>query len=281
MRLSRRLAIGMLAAVMALSMTACGGGNASENPSSSGNNASSNSSSSASSGSNSSSSSSSASSDSNSQNQVTAVSRTDKYFKRLGVDPEKSYYYEKETLTGASRGTLAVVTSDGVRIGIKSTLPGFDFAIYDKRTKEQYSVWHNYQIEGTTYEKRVECSTEEHNDWPLIKPGTPVKATTHKVNGVEYYAEEITLTDSWGYKSTYYYCFDLNDTEGMNLRYIVEPVDYSNDSDEILDIIYRINIINNKAHMDMLRIPEGYNFYKWIHNDRQYVGLTPKDTYPN
>ncbi len=276
MRLSKRLAIGMLAAVMALSMTACGSGNPNENPSSSGSNASSNSSSSASSGSNSSSSE--VSSSSNSQNQATAVSRTDKYFKRLGVDPEKSYYYEEETLTGASRGTLAVVTSDGVRVGIKSTLPGFDFSIYDKRTKEQYSVWHNYQVVDTTYEKRVYLDTrqERDSDWPLIKPGTPVKATTYKVNGVEYYAEKITLTDVWR-QPTYYYCFDLNDTEGMNLRYIVEPVDYSKDSDEILDIIYRINVINNKAHMDMLRVPEGYKFYK----DYEYVGTTPKDTYPN
>ncbi len=50
MRLSKRLAVGVLAAVMALSMmTACGGGNPNEKPSSSGSNASSNSSSSASS----------------------------------------------------------------------------------------------------------------------------------------------------------------------------------------------------------------------------------------
>ncbi len=282
MRLSRRLAIGMLAAVMALSMTACGGGNANENSSSSGSNAPSNSSSSASSGSNSSSSSSSsASSDSNSQNQVTAVSRTDKYFKRLGVDPEKSYYYELETLNGADGGAVTTQTSDGVRVGRIWKLKGInsaDLRIYDRRTKEEWSVYNNYPWGSGEDKERVvwEMNGTYFKGWPLIEIGTPVKATTHKVNGVEYYAEEITLINVKN-QPTYYYCFDLDDTEGMNLRYIVEPEDYGKNSDKVLDVIYKFNAISGKANMNMLRVPEGYKLYK----DRKCVGTTSKDTYPN
>lgn len=289
MRLSKRLAVGVLAAVMALSMlTACGGGNANENPSSSGSNAPSNSSSSASSGSNSSSSSSPASSDSNSQNQVTAVSRTDKYFKRLGVDPDKSYYYELETLNGASGGSLTTQTSDGVRVGRIWKLKGIDSAdlrIYDRRTKEEWCVYNNYPWGSGEDKERVEWEMKGtyFKGWPLIEIGTPVKATTHKVNGVEYYAEEVMLTNVKN-QPTYYYCFDLNDTEGMNLRYIVEPEDYGKNSDKVLDVIYKFNAISGKANMNMLRVPEGYKLYKVSHVmgvQDEYMGTTPKDNYPN
>lgn len=261
MRLSKRLAVGVLAAVMALSMmTACGGGNPNEKPSSSGSNASSSSSSSASGGSNSNSSSSSgsssASSNSNSQNQVTAVSRTDKYFRRLGVEPGKSYYYELETLNGASGGALTTQTSDGVRVGRIWKLKGIDsddLRIYDRRTKEEWIVYNNYPWGSGEDKERVDWDTRGtyFKGWPLIEIGTPVKATTHKVNGVEYYAEEITLTDVKN-QPTYYYCFDLDDTEGMNLRYIVEPEDYDNHSDKVLDVIYKFNAISGKANMNML-----------------------------
>lgn len=290
MRLSKRLAVGVLAAVMALSMmTACGGGNPNEKPSSSESNASSNSSSSASSGSNSSSSSATGDNTGESSDKETPIvglSRTEKYFNRYGVGIGEAYYYELEELNASK--TYVTRTSDGVRVGLKVVDPGYDNAdlvIYDKSKKEEYHVYGNWkEAYGWGDTKVVNCRTPdgdreiEAKENPLIPQGTQIKATTYKVNGIEYYAEKTMLGDGYGYSEAYYYCFDFDDNEGMNLKYIVNEELCNLNTGETRQRIFRFNKISGKANMDMLRVPEGYKYYY----DYSDTGrLTPKDNYPN
>lgn len=276
MRPSKRLAAGVLAAVLALSMTACNPPQQPPASNSTGNN-SSTSIPSASSGSNSSSSE--ASSSINSQNQATAVSRTDKYFKRLGVGVGKSYYYELEAVSGPRQGVVEIMTSDGRRVAEKGsgkrvlgivTEYGHNLKIYDRKTKIIYEVW-NESINSFSNEiekKVVMWKNEEVEDgWPIVPTGMQTFNTMYTVNGVKYYAEGITPENQ-----TYFYCFDIDDTEGMNLKFIVE------DKGKYQTNVYKFKVIQSQAKMDMLRIPEGYKIYKGYSSTGT---VTSKDTYPN
>jgi|GEM_PF-6140577 len=249
MKLSKRIAIGVMAAVMALSaLPVCGGLAAKA-----------------------------AAEQLDAEN---GKNRTEMYFERLGVDPDGPYYYEFATLTGASAGMITKETTDGVRIGGSSKLGDInwaDLSVYDKKTKTNYVVYTNYQVSYNSDVRVNKVDVFENKgyygiDWPLVKSGTPSTQTTFTLDGVTYYAD--AYQNGQLESDTYYYCFDMNDTEGKDLKFIVMTEQYE---DGPFNYIYKFNEISNQPKMEMLRVPEGYDIYM----DYQDTGMvTEKDNYP-
>ena len=76
------------------------------------------------------------------------------------------------------------------------------------------------------------------------------------------------------------YCFDKDDTEGQNLRYLVELT--MNGDRVSRTVVYKVTNISNTFDAELLQIPEGYDI-RTSENGR-FVSTgetTGKDTYPN
>ena len=251
MKLSKRLAVGVLAAVMALSMTACGG-NPNEKPSSSGSNASSNSSSSASSSndnstasSGSNSSGSSASSDSKKDDGNTAAKPTTweetwtyKYFKKFDGFPdgflfdfsiigeEWTYVYDR----ASNRGYMRLYDSTGDYedtieeiILYSEPVPGVGYkgyTIYDDGEGGKGAFKGTLQVSEVI---KIEPSKSSFSSMEVND--------NYELNNVVYHAESILMdydgkTFSGGTgahgsgKATFAYCYDKTTGE---LKYIVTP----------------------------------------------------------
>lgn len=307
MRLSKRLAVGVMAAVMALSMlTACGGGNPNENPSSSSaSNASSNSSSSASSGSNSNSSSSSASTGSENKENThisSKDSRAAKYFNRREKMTQYTYKAQIETTAHGetSNKTIKVVT-DGVRDfsymkGSFGSTNEFT-SITDKRTKMVSFIPKNsdgsdgkevYQYSYTNSNINSDYGNPQYIESVAMqgdprKSSYPVTVGTTMVDGTLYYSETYGPESGIGTKWTY--CFDAGDVEGNNLRYAI--MESSWQMAGMTDEKVKIKIIENTTNVDykLLQVPEGYEIV--IHKEdngtwwERTKETTPKDNYPN
>ena len=271
MRLSKRVAVGILTSILAVSlMTACGGGgggtpngNGNQKPSNSGA-----SSGSTENGDDTDNSGSSGKDDGNNlENPSAMTSRTVKYFMRQVVDGKNRYirYYNE------SDDWEVEQACDGNRSynkGIGST------------ASERWVV--NFirdRAEGKLYEvdtKHNEIRSEDIdiNNWTESSTGKTVRFIpvnmkefywepgTKTVHGVEYYCE----------RTFYYaYCFDKDDTEGLKLKYVVEEAGSG------MDFVYEIKEVSPKFDPELLRIPENYKLY---YNDK-YIGVTGKDNYPN
>ena len=256
MRLSKRLAVGVLAAVMALSMMTACGGNPNDKPSSSGSNASSNSSSSASSSndnstasSGSNSSGSSASSDSKKDDGNTAAKPTTweetwtyKYFKKfdgfpdgtlfdfsiIGEEWTVSEYYVYDR--ASNRGYMRLYDSTGDYedtieeiILYSEPVPGVGYkgyTIYDDGEGGKVAFKGTLQVSEVI---KIEPSKSSFSSMEVND--------NYELNNVVYHAESILMdydgkTFSGGTgahgsgKATFAYCYDKTTGE---LKYIVTP----------------------------------------------------------
>lgn len=314
MRLSKRLAAGVLAAMMALSMSAC---KPSEQPpasSSTGNN-SSTSTPSASSGENngsasSSGSSSSASSGSESKkdNVVKEQTRADKFFSGRYIMNNSKWTYTVQRTDIREGGQLAkdnhvteIVATDGRRWAIQwidgdyvSTELGDE--IESKNYEIIHDPSHNWnEVKITNVDNKynqtlygylgddVLWQGAGHNQ-SISERADKYKTGVRKIGGASYYSEVYTKQ----YVSDWYvediYCFDPGDTEGKYLRYYIH-LNKSADGDKVMGgTINKVTNIGSTFDAALLQVPEGYEMSVRNAGDIQYKKLeekTPKDNYPN
>lgn len=105
-------------------------------------------------------------------------------------------------------------------------------------------------------------------------------AGTYQVDGVNYYAESYIHNYDTGTQEARIYCFDQGDTEGLNLRYYINITKYAGTSQQTNK--YKVMNISNTFDASLLQVPEGRDVYLRVGND--YVlqeEKTQKDNYPN
>ena len=307
MRLSKRLAVGVLAAVLALSMTACGGssgngtgGNPSSKPGQTP----------PSSGSSSSSSSSMSTTDKKDdintspkedENKMLIGTRTEKFFSGHNIINSAKWTYTDEITDTEYSNRTVMVASDDRRTYRKETQGNYDgIEITDSKEKKEYKI----------DETNRKVYIEDHGDIPYygsleydclylkfdpiqsIRSGNvSCKIGTYQVDGVTYYSETYRSTVGKYWKSeskkgklesTRIFCFDMGDTEGKNLRYYIS-VDVE-DGVVARTVKNKITKISNTFDESLLRIPEGYRLYRDDPDTGKLVLVTestPKDNYPN
>lgn len=271
MRLTRRIAIVALSAVMALSMlTACGGG---ETPSPGGGSGTGTGTGTGGGSSNSTDSGTGSGKDNTTVDPSTLTSRTAKYFARKGVTGKNRYirYYDRNTnleYTEACDGRRRYRQSWAYNEAKPDVKYPYMF-LYDVKTQMQYE-YHTYNgnKEIQVFNNRV--SDDKVKNVYLVPDDADMKNYGVKVvdpvtvDGVTYYCEQ-------PYYSDIYYCFAMNDTEGVNLKYAVKM----NWNGTEIKNIYEIREVSNHFDPELLRIPEGYGVIG------KYPEVTGKDSYPN
>lgn len=315
MRLSKRLAIGILAAMMALSMSAC---KPSEQPpaSSSTGNQPSTSTPSASSGSNSDSSSaassgssSSASSESDSRkDDVKEQTRADKFFSGRYIMNNSKWTYTVQRTDIREGGQLAgdddvieIVATDGRRWAIQwidgdyvSTELGDE--IESKNYKIRHDPSHNRnEVKITNVDNKynqtlygylgddVLWQGAGHNQ-SISERADKYETGVRKIGGTSYYSEVYTKQYESGLYEEDIYCFDPGDTEGKYLRYYIHLRKSADGAKVMGGIINKVTNIGSTFDAALLQVPEGYEMSVRNAGDIQYKKLeekTPKDNYPN
>lgn len=315
MRLSKRLAAGVLAAVLALSMTAC---KPSEQPpaSSSTGNQPSTSTPSASSGSNSDSSSaassgssSSASSESDSRkDDVKEQTRADKFFSGRYIMNNSKWTYTVQRTDIREGGQLAgdddvieIVATDGRRWAIQwidgdyvSTELGDE--IESKNYKIRHDPSHNRnEVKITNVDNKynqtlygylgddVLWQGAGHNQ-SISERADKYETGVRKIGGTSYYSEVYTKQYESGLYEEDIYCFDPGDTEGKYLRYYIHLRKSADGAKVMGGIINKVTNIGSTFDAALLQVPEGYEMSVRNAGDIQYKKLeekTPKDNYPN
>lgn len=286
MRLSKRLAAGVLVAVLALSMTACGGtgggngtgGNPSskpgQTPPSSG------------SFSSSSSSSSSGTSGSSSTTASTLNARSTKYFNRWEKLNRFTYkVWMQLTENGETTVSTIRIVTDGVRYSFQqwNEKGESDWRVLtDTKTKQTNYIYDDFvlrqaQSDSMTSEDSPDYLKQMTMSGDSRHLNMPMTVGTTMVDGTLYYSE--TYEESAGGASRkFVYCFDAGDLEGRNLRYILEEGSYMGTSG-LQKATMKLKILENTETVDYdaLRVPEGYGLMV----DDKEEGTTPKDNYPN
>lgn len=315
MRLSKRLAIGILAAMMALSMTAC---KPPEQPpaSSSTGNQPSTSTPSASSGSNSDSSSaassgssSSASSESDSRkDDVKEQTRADKFFSGRYIMNNSKWTYTVQRTDIREGGQLAgdddvieIVATDGRRWAIRwidgdyvSTELGDE--IESKNYEIIHDPSHNWnEVKITNVDNKynqtlygylgddVLWQGAGHNQ-SISERADKYETGMRKIGGASYYSEVYTKQYESGLYEEDIYCFDPGDTEGKYLRYYIHLRKSADGAKVMGGIINKVTNIGSTFDAALLQVPEGYEMSVRNAGDIQYKKLeekTPKDNYPN
>lgn len=314
MRLSKRLAAGVLAAVLALSMTAC---KPSEQPpaSSSTGNQPSTSTPSASSGENngsasSSGSSSSASSGSESKkdNVVKEQTRADKFFSGRYIMNNSKWTYTVQRTDIREGGQLAkdnhvteIVATDGRRWAIQwidgdyvSTELGDE--IESKNYEIIHDPSHNWnEVKITNVDNKynqtlygylgddVLWQGAGHNQ-SISERADKYETGVRKIGGTSYYSEVYTKQYESGLYEEDIYCFDPGDTEGKYLRYYIHLRKSADGAKVMGGIINKVTNIGSTFDAALLQVPEGYEMSVRNAGDIQYKKLeekTPKDNYPN
>lgn len=314
MRLSKRLAIGVLAAMTALSMSACkpseqppassstGNQPSTSTPSaSSGSN--SNSSSAASSGSSSSASSSASNvpstSDSESQDADLLVeTRTEKFFSGKNIINSARWTYtahEKRWIDGKLIEGTRIAASDGWRTytafkdyeGVSDEEdindPNWDveYRIYPDGTIEENNMTSDSTPGILTYDY---CYHNENVASQLKLLRKICKIGTYTIDGTEYYSETYGGHAQNGNLYIDIFCFDKSDTEGKYLRYRICQTKNSKGDKVYSNCIIKVTGISNTFDENLLRIPEGYKLYRYDPDTGKLVLVTestPKDNYPN
>lgn len=315
MRLSKRLAIGVLAAMMALSMSACkpseqpptssstGSNSPTSTPSaSSGSNG--NSSSAASSGS-----SSSASSESDSRkDDVKEQTRADKFFSGRYIMNNSKWTYTVQRTDIREGGQLAgdddvieIVATDGRRWAIQwidgdyvSTELGDE--IESKNYKIRHDPSHNRnEVKITNVDNKynqtlygylgddVLWQGAGHNQ-SISERADKYETGVRKIGGTSYYSEVYTNQYEGGLYEEDIYCFDPGDTEGKYLRYYIHLRKSADGAKVMGGIINKVTNIGSTFDAALLQVPEGYEMSVRNAGDIQYKKLeekTPKDNYPN
>lgn len=311
MRLSKRLAIGVLAAMMALSMSACkpseqppassstGNQPSTSTPSaSSGSNG--NSSSAASSGSSSSASSSASNVPSTSGSEskdedILVETRTEKFFSGKNIINSARWTYtahERLWMDGKLIEGTRIAASDGKRTytamkdyeGVSDEEdindPNWDveYRIYPDGTIEENNMTSDSTPGILTYDY---CYHNENVASQLKLLRKICKIGTYTIDGTEYYSETYGGDSQNGDLYIDTFCFDKSDTEGKYLRYRIRQI---KNSKEDINWIIKVTGISNTFDENLLRIPEGYKLYRYDPNTGKRVLVTektPKDNYPN
>lgn len=313
MRLSKRLAIGVLAAMMALSMSACkpseqppassstGSNSPTSTPSaSSGSNG--NSSSAASSGSSSSASSSASNVPSTSGSEskdedILVETRTEKFFSGKNIINSARWTYtahERLWKDGKLIEGTRIAASDGWRTytafkDYKGVSDEED--INDPSRSVQYRIFSdgdgmiiennitsNPRLGILTYDY---CYHNENVASQLKLLRKICKIGTYTIDGTEYYSETYGGDSQNGDLYIDTFCFDKSDTEGKYLRYRIRQI---KNSKEDINWIIKVTGISNTFDENLLRIPEGYRLYRDDPDTGKLVLVTestPKDNYPN
>lgn len=312
MRLSKRLAIGVLAAMMALSMTAC---KPSEQPpaSSSTGNQPSTSIPSASSGENSSSISSngSSSSASSSVSNVPSTSGSESKDADLLVETRTEKFFSGKNIINSARWTYTahewhwmdgeliegtrIAASDGNRT--YTALKDYEWDedeedINDPSWSVEYRIFADGRIEENnmtsdsmmgilTYDY---CYHNENVASQLKLLRKICKIGTYTIDGNEYYSETYGGHSQNGNLYIDTFCFDKSDTEGKYLRYRICQTKNSKGDKVYSNWIIKVTGISNTFDENLLRIPEGYRLYRDDPDTGKLVLVTestPKDNYPN
>lgn len=284
MRLSKRLAVGVLAAVMALSMmTACGGsggngtgGNPSSKPGQTP----------PSSGSSSSSSSSSGTGGSSTTTTPTLNARSTKYFNRWEKLNRFTYkVWMQLTDDGETTVSTIRIVTDGVRYSFQQwdEKGESDWRVLtDTKTKQTNYIYDDFVLRKTQSDSMTSEGSPDYLKQLSMSGDSrhlnmPMTVGTTMVDGTLYYSE--TYEESVGGASRkFVYCFDAGDLEGRNLRYVLEEGAYMGTSG-LQKATVKMKILENAETVDYdaLRVPEGYDLMV----DDEEKGTTPKDNYPN
>lgn len=204
------------------------------------------------------------------------TSRAAKYFARQGATGKTRYirYYDKIA------GWEHIEACDGTRrylYGPARNSEGQDVMLTQVLDVNQQLI---YEYAASDPNKVLEAKNDQVSEYAVSNVAylpyqlslfSAVEAEPMTIDGIEYYCEK----EQQGHC---YYCFEKSDTEGLNLRYIVEKSEYSP------TWIYEIREVRPTFDPELMRIPEGYERYDINYNgttNRTYVGTTGKDTYPD
>lgn len=289
MRLNKRIAIGVLAAVMALSMlTACsdsGGGDTTAPSGGSGTSVGGNTN---------------TEPDDKKDDSVTppkedtdivqAQNRTEKFFSGKYAINGKRWTYRVDSLymNGEQQWTgTTIIASDGYRTYERME----NFAgvvdendIYDPAKGVYYRVYPdmNQVVQYSIESSRSGLLIYDYlYNTPKRSPSSNYKAGLYKIDDIVYYCESWTSKYN-GSETTTVFCFDKDDVEGKNLRYCVSQ---TKTGDKVTNYVLRkVSNIGTEFDVALLQIPEGYNFYTYDKNTGKEVSTgtkTGKDNYPN
>ena len=296
MRLSKRIGlIGLTLMLTAALLTGCGDNNTppsgndslskpGQTPPSSG----SSSSSSASSGNNSNSSSAASSGNTGDKTDTPASSKNSravKYFDRR--DKMTQFDYKVVTDEGGYmtyHSTLHVVT-DGNR-WMERWTGGEGDGAYDMITVTDIKEKAVYQFTGTEggeVHRRQPADTDLSLRKSYVMSDDirkwkdyPMTVGTCMVDGVLYYSETYYDLPS---KGTSVYCFDMNDLEGTQLRYVLEQFENVGETTTTRKIKYVTD--TTQINYSDLQIPEGRYLINDNNRNQSPDERTPKDNYPN
>lgn len=284
MRLTKRIALCALTALLAISMlTACGGngnGNGSGSSSTGGNTGSNSEANSGSNGETNTETKPGTGKDDTSTDVSKLTSRAAKYFARQGVSGKTRYIRYRDKSTGYE----TIEACDGKRKYISGPArdsEGRNIVLIQILDVDQQLL---YEYVAGDENKVLDAKNEQISEYAVSNVSflpyqlslfSTVAAEPMKIDGVEYYCEK----DGTAYST--YYCFDKADVEGLNLKYIVK--EYGGGTSEIMEI----REVKPEFDQKLMCIPEGYERYDVYYNgttneySRTYVGTTGKDSYPN
>ena len=309
MRLSKRIAIGVMAAALALSMTACGG-DVPEQPSNSG-----------AGGTNTSTGSNTGTDTGDKKDDTTTTppkddskeddkndemqgeTRTEKFFSgRYAINgPKWTYTAQIKTSSldeGETYSGTETYTTDGRRVAVCTSWSNSDSVVLqDFQEKRMYvfsntnpeqpvgiRAWEGDSTTNTYYGRlRYDVLYQGKRNIPSLREfANEYKVGTYRVDGVEYYSESY-IHNYGDVEVTLIYCFDTGDIEGRNLRYFIELDRNSPNAEASYTYICKVLSASNTFDEKMLQVPEGREVYviagsgESIKQDE----LSPKDTYPN
>ena len=144
-------------------------------------------------------------------------------------------------------------------------------AIYRFTGKEGSEVYRRQPADTDLSMRKATVMRDDIRKWKDY----PMTVGTCMVDGVLYYSETYYDLPS---KGTRVYCFDMNDLEGTQLRYVLEQFENVGETTTTRKRKYVTD--TTKINYADLQIPEGR--YLINENDRnQPDEKTPKDNYPN
>lgn len=284
MRLTKRIAVCTLTALLAISMlTACGGngnGNGSGSSSTGGNTGSNSEANSGSNGETNTETKPGTGKDDTTTDVSKLTSRAAKYFARQGVSGKTRYIRYCSKIDGIER----VEACDGRRRYFCGPAMDSEDRLVTEASIIDVNQQLRYRYDVGDKNKELDVASEkiDENDVDHVfyipyrlSLFSAVEVEPVTIDGVEYYCEK----DETAYMT--YYCFDKADVEGLNLKYIVKEEGGG------LSEIIEIREVKAVFDPELMRIPEGYERYDVYYNgttneySRTYVGITGKDSYPN
>lgn len=212
-------------------------------------------------------------------------SRTMKYLKRRNLLTCKKVTFQYLMVSNnQNNGIVHTTVSDSVRRYEKMDEPlllNDDYELFDMANGFVYGVdliKHTViKLRGVQGIPDDATSAEIYEIRTIVQNYKPTSGI-HTVNGVEYYSE--TYTFGKGFEMIF--CFEKDDTEGMNLLYIESNIGNYNS----LPYAKKILQFTDTVDYTLLQIPEGYRLYR-CNVEAENEGVvdtgtyTPKDNYPN